>query len=82
MRVLVSQSFEVVFLQNSGNFISFSVDEADEERLDEEDGTKKDVITEKKVESGSNNILVVETEFERMPRRSSFRSKERREITR
>ena len=69
-------------MQNSGNFISFSVDEADEERLDEKEDRKKEVIAEKKAESGNNNILVVETEFERMPRRSSFRSKERREITR
>lgn len=58
------------------------MDEADEERLDEKEDRKKEVIAEKKAESGNNNILVVETEFERMPRRSSFRSKERREITR
>ena len=50
------------------------MDEAEEEKVEKE---KEEV---KKKNSG--NILVVETDFERMPRRSSFRSKERRELTR
>ena len=60
-------------LQNNGGLISFSVEEAEEEKEEEEVKTK---------EKTSGNILVVETDFERMPRRSSFRSKERRELTR
>merc|ERR1719225_1677108 len=60
--------------QNNPGLISFSVDEAEEEKVEKE---KEEV---KKKNSG--NILVVETDFERMPRRSSFRSKERRELTR
>merc|ERR1712060_980383 len=58
--------------QNNGGLISFSVEEAEEEKEEEEVKTK---------EKTSGNILVVETDFERMPRRSSFRSKERRELT-
>ena len=30
----------------------------------------------------SSNMLMVESSFERLPRRSSFRSKERKELTR
>ena len=60
---------------NNGGLISFSVDEAEEEGEEKEEVA----VTEKK---SSGNILVVETDFERMPRRSSFRSKERRELTR
>lgn len=60
-------------LQNNGGLISFSVEEAEEEKEEEEVKAK---------EKTSGNILVVETDFERMPRRSSFRSKERRELTR
>ena len=62
-----------VCLQNNAGLISFSVDEAEEEEETKEVKTK---------EKTSGNILVVETDFERMPRRSSFRSKERRELTR
>ena len=58
---------------NNGGLISFSVDEAEEEVEEKEVEVK---------EKSSGNILVVETDFERMPRRSSFRSKERRELTR
>ena len=60
--------------QNNGGLISFSVEEAEEEEEKEEVKANK--------EKTSGNILVVETDFERMPRRSSFRSKERRELTR
>ena len=60
-------------LQNHGGLISFSVEEAEEENAEEEVKVK---------EKTSGNILVVETDFERMSRRSSFRSKERRELTR
>merc|ERR1712037_948156 len=60
--------------QNNGGLISFSVEEAEEEEEEEEVKANK--------EKTSGNILVVETDFERMPRRSSFRSKERRELTR
>ena len=49
------------------------MEEAEEEKVEEEVKAK---------ERTSGNILVVETDFERMPRRSSFRSKERRELTR
>merc|ERR1712037_73491 len=59
--------------QNNAGLISFSVEEAEEEKVEEEVKAK---------ERTSGNILVVETDFERMPRRSSFRSKERRELTR
>merc|ERR1712060_53796 len=59
--------------QNNGGLISFSVEEAEEEKVEKEVKAK---------ERTSGNILVVETDFERMPRRSSFRSKERRELTR
>ena len=52
------------------------MDEAEEEKVEKE---KKEEEVKKK---NSGNILVVETDFERMPRRSSFRSKERRELTR
>merc|ERR1712037_131571 len=45
-----------------------------------EEGEETKEVKEKEKTSG--NILVVETDFERMPRRSSFRSKERRELTR
>merc|ERR1719412_1241563 len=62
--------------QNNPGLISFSVDEAEEE----EEKVEKEKEEVKKKNSG--NILVVETDFERMPRRSSFRSKERRELTR
>ena len=48
------------------------------DEAEEEEETKE--VKEKEKTSG--NILVVETDFERMPRRSSFRSKERRELTR
>ena len=58
---------------NNGGLISFSVDEAEEEVEEKEVEVK---------EKSSGNILVVETDFERMPRRSSFRSKERRGLTR
>merc|ERR1711872_901770 len=50
---------------------------AEEEKAEEEE-----VKLVKKTSQTSGNILVVETDFERMPRRSSFRSKERRELTR
>ena len=60
-------------MQNNSGLISFSVEEAEEEKVEEEVKAK---------ERTSGNILVVETDFERMPRRSSFRSKERRELTR
>merc|ERR1719189_3114908 len=64
--------------QNNSGLISFSVEEAEEEKVEEEK-VEKEV---KAKERTSGNILVVETDFERMPRRSSFRSKERRELTR
>merc|ERR1711973_1051513 len=60
--------------QNNPGLISFSVDEAEEEEKEKEEHEVK--------KKNSGNILVVETDFERMPRRSSFRSKERRELTR
>ena len=67
-------------MQNNSGLISFSVEEAEEEKVEEE---KEKVEKEVKAkERTSGNILVVETDFERMPRRSSFRSKERRELTR
>ena len=52
------------------------MDEAEEEKVESE--KEKEEVKKK----NSGNILVVETDFERMPRRSSFRSKERRELTR
>ena len=55
----------------------FSVDEAEEEKVEE----KEEEVTKKEVKATSN-LLVVETNFERQPRRSSFRSKERKELTR
>ena len=66
----------ICFQNNNGGLISFSVDEAEEEVEEKEERVKE------KKEKSSGNILVVETDFERMPRRSSFRSKERRELTR
>ena len=48
----------------------------------EEKAEEEEVKLVKKTSQTSGNILVVETDFERMPRRSSFRSKERRELTR
>ena len=75
----------MVPLQNNPGLISFSVDEAEEEK-EKEEKEKEEVKKEKEKEEvkkkNSGNILVVETDFERMPRRSSFRSKERRELTR
>ena len=65
-------------MQNNSGLISFSVEEAEEEKVEEEK-VEKEV---KAKERTSGNILVVETDFERMPRRSCFRSKERRELTR
>merc|ERR1712037_1080440 len=59
--------------QNNAGLISFSVEKVEEEKVEKEVKAK---------ERTSGNILVVETDFERMPRRSSFRSKERRELTR
>ena len=50
------------------------------DEAEEEEKVEKEKEEVKKKNSG--NILVVETDFERMPRRSSFRSKERRELTR
>ena len=62
------------------------MDEAEEEEVVEKEKEKEKVKKEKEKEEvkkkNSGNILVVETDFERMPRRSSFRSKERRELTR
>ena len=71
----------MVPLQNNPGLISFSVDEAEEEKVESEKEEKEKEEHEVK-KKNSGNILVVETDFERMPRRSSFRSKERRELTR
>ena len=73
----------MVPLQNNPGLISFSVDEAEEEKVEsEKEEVKKEKEKEEVKKKNSGNILVVETDFERMPRRSSFRSKERRELTR
>ena len=73
----------MVLLQNNPGLISFSVDEAEEEKVEKEkEEVKKEKEKEEVKKKNSGNILVVETDFERMPRRSSFRSKERRELTR
>ena len=52
------------------------------EKEKEKEEVKKEKEKEEVKKKNSGNILVVETDFERMPRRSSFRSKERRELTR
>merc|ERR1712038_481431 len=60
--------------QNNPGLISFSVDEAEEEKVEKEkekEEVKKEKEKEEVEKKNSGNILVVETDFERMPRRSS-----------
>ena len=49
------------------------------EEVEEGEKEKDDPLTQRKT---SSNMLMVESSFERLPRRSSFRSKERKELTR
>merc|ERR1712059_238052 len=68
----VVEDKKMIFQSNRGD-ISFSIDEVAENMEDR---------TVKEQEEAEDKIRVVETNFERQPRRSSFRSKERSEITR
>merc|ERR1712098_462106 len=62
-----------VIHQNHLGDISISVEEVEE---------KTDEKTKEEQEEERDSIRVVETNFDRQPRRSSFRSKERKELTR